>query len=218
MCVVTPSSWYSVGEPIIRCSIKQRAANQQNAQKSTGPRTEEGKAVSRLNALRHGLTCRDVLILPHEDPKAFYDLRKGLQAALRPEGQLEEVLVERIALCSWRLQRVSRIETGMILRGIYEALAEAARQEARRHVRDPVLEDPFFKGEVVNPAEYDRASAEAERFKRLRDGDEGIEGQLFLRQENGTKFCLLNRYETGIERSLYRALQELQRLQAARAP
>jgi hypothetical protein len=54
-------------------SERQKAANQANARRSTGPQTPEGKAVIRLNALRHGLLARDV-VLPVEDADAFQNL------------------------------------------------------------------------------------------------------------------------------------------------
>ena len=50
-----------------RAQIK---ANRNNAKKSTGPRTEEGKAVVAKNALKHGLLARDT-VLPGEDPANF---------------------------------------------------------------------------------------------------------------------------------------------------
>ena len=53
-------------------SAAQISANRQNAKKSTGPRTEKGKAKSRLNAVTHGLTAWTVTpVLPNEDPKAL---------------------------------------------------------------------------------------------------------------------------------------------------
>ena len=51
-------------------SEKQRKANRQNAKKSTGPRTEDGKASTSQNALKHGLLARDA-VLPGEDPADF---------------------------------------------------------------------------------------------------------------------------------------------------
>ena len=46
-------------------SPAQLAANRRNAQKSTGPRTAEGKKRASLNALKHGMTAKTV-VLPHE--------------------------------------------------------------------------------------------------------------------------------------------------------
>ncbi len=55
-------------------SAAQIEANRLNAQKSTGPRTDKGKARARLNALKHGMTARTIMpVLPHEDPKQLED-------------------------------------------------------------------------------------------------------------------------------------------------
>ena len=67
-------------------SERQKAANQANARRSTGPQTPEGKAVIRLNALRHGLLARDV-VLPGEDADAFEDLWNQVRADLSPMGR-----------------------------------------------------------------------------------------------------------------------------------
>jgi len=56
----------------------QVTANQQNAARSTGPRTPEGKAVSARNATRHGLTS-GFRILPSEDPEAYHQLLADYQ-------------------------------------------------------------------------------------------------------------------------------------------
>ena len=55
-------------------TARQIEANRRNARRSTGPRTEAGKARSRLNALKHGKRAVAVLplpVLPHEDPRAL---------------------------------------------------------------------------------------------------------------------------------------------------
>jgi hypothetical protein len=62
-------------------SERQKAANRANALHSTGPKTQEGKAVVRLNALRHGLLTRDV-VLPGENADAFEDLLNQVRAEL----------------------------------------------------------------------------------------------------------------------------------------
>ena len=77
-------------------TTKQADANRRNALGSTGPRTEEGKAVSKLNAMRHGLLAQSIL-LPDEDPDAFDELYDNLMAELAPLGEIEGRLVDRIA-------------------------------------------------------------------------------------------------------------------------
>ena len=95
-------------------SERQKTANQANARHSTGPKTRKGKAVVRLNALRHGLLTRDV-VLPGEDADAFEDLWNKVRANLSPVGPIEESLVDRVVNAMWRLQRLGRAETALFL-------------------------------------------------------------------------------------------------------
>jgi hypothetical protein len=92
---------------------KQIAANRRNARKSTGPRTAGGRERTKGNALKHGLTAAQITVFD-ERPEDFESFYSGLLAALIPSGALEEQLVERIAVCAWRLRRVYRIEAWLI--------------------------------------------------------------------------------------------------------
>ncbi|MGH6999921.1 MAG: hypothetical protein ACREEA_00225 [Stellaceae bacterium] len=94
-------------------SETQIAANRRNAAKSTGPRTAEGKAVVRRNALRHGLTARQVII-SGEGFADFARFHAELWAALAPADAVEETLAERVVLCAWRLRRMGRIEAALL--------------------------------------------------------------------------------------------------------
>lgn len=92
-------------------------ANRRNAQKSTGPKTDKGKAIAKRNALKHGLLAREVVVTEgnaKESPKEFRALLEALLQDLAPAGPLEEMLVERIAVCYWRLRRVLIAEGGEI--------------------------------------------------------------------------------------------------------
>src|SRR6516164_5173562 len=93
-------------------SERQKSANQRNSRRSTGPKTPEGKAVVRLNALQHGLLAREV-VLPGEDADAFEDLWNRVRADLSPVGPIEEFLVDRVVNAMWRLQRVGGVETAL---------------------------------------------------------------------------------------------------------
>jgi hypothetical protein len=85
-------------------------ANRANAQKSTGPRTPEGKEKASHNALKHGLLAKDVVVMGEElDDFALF--RDELGAELAPVGLVEARLVERIAGLMWRLQRAERVQT-----------------------------------------------------------------------------------------------------------
>ncbi len=88
----------------------QTEANRANAQKSTGPRTPEGKAKVAQNALKHGLLAKQAVVVG-EDTDDFDLLRDQFRAELAPVGLTESRLVERIAGLSWRLQRAERFHT-----------------------------------------------------------------------------------------------------------
>jgi hypothetical protein len=85
-------------------------ANRANAQHSAGPRTEAGKAASKYNATRHGLSGKQIVVVG-EDPTAFDALHKDLIEAYKPANAAESTLVEEIAQNFWRLQRARRIES-----------------------------------------------------------------------------------------------------------
>ncbi|HKI97053.1 MAG TPA: hypothetical protein VKB51_01140 [bacterium] len=102
---------------------KQIEANRRNAKKSTGPRTEEGKAKSAQNARKHGLTSRR-MVLADEDAAEFEQLRRNLHAELCPETQLEVLIVNRIAAVQWRLARVPALEAELMDRLRYDMLTE----------------------------------------------------------------------------------------------
>ena len=86
-------------------------ANRQNAQKSTGPKTPEGKAIASQNSITHGLTGSQVVI-SGEDPDAFAQFRTQLLDELLPKGPMETMLADRIIELSWRLKRAGRIQSG----------------------------------------------------------------------------------------------------------
>src|SRR5215813_13055558 len=75
------------------CSEAQLVANRQNAQKSTGPRSPEGKAISSRNAVDHGL-CSDAECLPGDDPQAAAQRRYDWYCSLKPKNQVEKDLVD----------------------------------------------------------------------------------------------------------------------------
>jgi len=93
-------------------SMAQIQANRSNAQKSTGPRTPEGKAVASQNAVKHGLLAEQVVI-HGEDPAQFDLYREGMLADLAPVGGIEMMLAERAVSLAWRLRRAERLHSAV---------------------------------------------------------------------------------------------------------
>ena len=162
-------------------SPKQLAANARNATRSTGPRTAEGKAAVSGNAVKHGL-CSQRTLIPGEDPKRFAALREGIMTDVRPTGDTEYVLVERIATAAWRLKRATRYETSLIEDAM--ACAAQAMSDTGAAASDP-------------PG---------------RNGLEAIGARGIALALGGAGFRTLTRYESGIERGMFRAIKELRSL------
>ncbi len=115
-----------------RVTEKQLAANRANARKSTGPRTPEGKAISRHNALKHGILAQALIpeaLALYESQDAFDELVTELLDIFKPINAIEELLIQQIAVAYWRLARLYRAEAGR------DRLAPASR----RPRRDPQL-------------------------------------------------------------------------------
>jgi hypothetical protein len=97
-------------------TVAQIEANRLNAQASTGPVTDEGKARSSLNALSHGFYSKH-LLLPDEDPAELELLRSSLIDSYEPQDGAELLLVERILTCEWKTRRLEKLEIVTVQRG-----------------------------------------------------------------------------------------------------
>ncbi len=106
---------------IVAVPSKRVAANRRNAQKATGPKTLQGKARSRGNAAKHGLLAKEILTANKDNPKAQAEYN-ALETAIRedycPVGRREDMLVDIIVGCYWRLARVLRFELRQANRAI----------------------------------------------------------------------------------------------------
>ncbi len=95
-------------------SEKQQQANRQNAQKSTGPKTPEGRAAVRFNALTYGLRTR-VTILPDENCADYSQLWDELDADWQPQTRTERCYLETMVTSQWLLKRVAESEQKIYL-------------------------------------------------------------------------------------------------------
>jgi hypothetical protein len=84
-------------------------ANQANAQNSSGPKTEEGKKRSSLNATRHGLLAQ-TLHLPEEEMDAYHEFTAAYVKDLCPIGFVETQLANSCADLQFRLNRIAAAE------------------------------------------------------------------------------------------------------------
>ena len=90
----------------------QITANRANAQKSTGPRSAEGKSASRFNALKHGIDAAS-LVIPGEDPAEYDALAAEYSGEFRPQSPSEFFHVETMLRADWQKIRLQRVEADL---------------------------------------------------------------------------------------------------------
>src|SRR3954469_11405684 len=108
-------------------------ANRRNSKKSTGPRTNAGKAIAGLNALKHGRRAKVVApVLPQEDPRELDAKIRQWVEDLRPEGEAQRKLVERAAKIDWGIDRAERCETARLAIRVKKAQFRSEQKDAER--------------------------------------------------------------------------------------
>jgi hypothetical protein len=85
-------------------------ANRANAQFSTGPRTDEGKARSSQNARKHGLTAQQLMIKP-EEREVFEEILAEYQNEINPQGPIQQTLFDELVAAAWNLRRVRILQS-----------------------------------------------------------------------------------------------------------
>jgi hypothetical protein len=94
-------------------TIAQIQANRLNAQHSTGPRSDEGKASSRFNAFKHGADAR-ARVIPGEDEADLLEITRQYYEEFRPEGIVETELVDTLIRCHWEKHRIPILEAAVV--------------------------------------------------------------------------------------------------------
>ena len=168
-------------------------ANRRNAQKSTGPRTNKGKAIVSQNAVRHGITSSQ--IISSESPADFEQYRDRMLSELDPIGAMETMLAERVVSLSWRLKRACRIQNQTI---------DALNADKATGSLAKLTQSLFFKGPDQPQGTSDSP------------GDPAL-GRMAIKDFSNARILeRLLMYERRIENSLYKTVLELQRLNLIR--
>ena len=199
---------------------KKIAANRGNALKSTGPTSKRGKHFARVNALRHGLFAQSVILLPGEDPEDFIALRRAFRDSYQPKTQTEHFLVDRLITASWRLTRVNGMEA-RILEAQYNAQesSRASSVHIMMLVRELIMRPPPDTEHlriIPSSEALARQQEHDQHFETLSQSADFSESQigraLVCDSEHGNAVSKLDRRQNSLERSFYRALQQLERL------
>ena len=161
-------------------------ANRANAIKSTGPRSDQGKAVSALNALKHALTAETPILLA-EKPEHYDAFVQALRIEYDPQGITETLLVDQLTKLAWRLQRADKAESRLNVR-----LHNIDHERVRREVLRPYQP----RGPVMPPDAHP--------------------GHVLVRACEENLLSKIDRHYTTLHRAFFRTLHELQEIQGAR--
>jgi hypothetical protein len=195
-------------------SYRQTEANRRNALKSTGPKTEVGKQVSRCNGVRHGLTAETVISVL-EDADDYKAFEAAITADYDAQSAVERELVLRLASILWRLRRATTMETGL-----FDIQAEQLRdhRQNRQRLPDPVdvIHLEFRRADSVDGhTASTNALSKLENVPGIKPDFRTIEfARCFLRLANLPNFALdrLSRYEAMLWRQAARILFALHAL------
>ena len=170
-------------------------ANRRNCQKSTGPRTQKGKAIVSRNAVKHGLLASQNVI--STENKADFDLyRDQVLSELAPESPMESMLADRIVVLSWRLKRIGLIQAQTI---------DALNSDYTDKPLTRLTQSLFFKH--LNKSQATLSDPPADL----------ILGRLAIKDfSNARVLDRLLMYERRIENSLFKTNLEFQRLRLMR--
>ena len=178
--------------PETHISERRLAANRANAQLSTGPRTEEGKAISSLNAVKTGLCGRIVLVADEEEAAAYREHIERVFAWWDPDNVEEHALVQALADTQWRLESIPGLESALYaqarLRGtpllqhpdpvaqrlLLQAQAEVAEAKALKNLR---LHERRLR------RQYEKDKAELTELREERFEGEKRERQVELKRQ-----------------------------------
>ena len=147
-------------------TASQIAANQHNAQSSTGPRTPEGKAAASRNALKYGLAS-SFTVLQDEDQSEFDTLLEDYRVEFGPQGQHESFLVDQMAQSRWKLARIQRLETSLFERALLTERPEDWKVLSNLHRYATAAERSYYKAH--HELEQTRKNAQQTRSQALDD-------------------------------------------------
>ncbi len=184
----------------------QAMANRNNSQKSTGPRTDEGKAVVSQNAVKHGLFAAEAVITG-ENPAEYEAFHDQFLAEYAPVGMVESVLAERIVSLAWRLRRAERMQNQAM--DVMIAKIETDQWEKTLRERAAEAQDPRAGGLdlLLGWATNDDFS-DARILDRLLMYERRIENSMIKMMKELKRFQVIRRIE----------IQEVEKQQSATRP
>jgi hypothetical protein len=191
-------------------SAKQLAANRQNAQHSTGPKTDQGKAQASRNNTSHGLFCRD-LVIDTENEAEFKNFRDEFLKSLRPQDLLELALVDQMVAVKWRLRRAAAAESHW-----HNVRAQQMQRQNGAHIKR--LTKQIDTTGYYAPKEDEKIGLRATRDRLAAQRTADLQAAVTSSILTGSRQNLerLSRYEQRLSNEFHRCLRDLEKLRTSK--
>jgi hypothetical protein len=190
-------------------------ANRINAKKSTGPRRTD---TVKHNAIKHGLLTKVIRFKNEQEESEFKKFRHELRADRRPEGAIETMLVEEVAMCWWKLRTATDVELKEFkarrngAKAAVEAYVEQSEEHSysdwQNHLQSAARSGCEVREMTLRVGGSDTKAGRCEEPKEA--GMRQFEVKLGSAAESGM------RYRNAWKKDLYKALEVLTTLQNGR--
>ena len=192
-------------------NIKKKSANKLNAQKSTGPKTPDGKSNSSKNALTHGLLAKCAL-MPGDDEAEYEALQAMLREQFLPIGDYEEILIDDMANAFWRLRRLLQMESQILAYARYAVKQSVASSKVSdaKSASSPVykvLDDMMGVSDQPSIKNLEEKTAAAKA--KVLQAEDSWGGAFLYNIKNGDPLAKLARHETRIRNEIRKIVAEL---------
>jgi len=192
------------------------SSKKRKQQKRPIPETEPRINESALAPFLESVLDPKFQLLPWDSSQEYAHLRFRLIDQLKPQGTVEQLLVEQILSGTWRLNRSYAIEKGILISpNLVIAQERADWHDAELYLAYDLTDQRSLGTEKEPEGPEQRTPEGRKKFVyRTSTIDQGL---AFIRSAEGDPLARLQHYQKSLEESIYRALHELQRLQAARS-
>jgi hypothetical protein len=199
-------------------------ANRENSQKSTGPQTEAGKEAVKNNAIKHGLFTSRLVFETDEEKERFEALCAHLEADLAPNGALEKMIVNDIAVSWSKLQIVHRLQVQELearqgrAAEILNTFASNAQEMEHYYLTTskPLSTSAASGWEFRELSLRNRTSKSKEEDEKYADRNFEGEGHIVFEAKLGNAAESLMRCENLWKKNLYRAMKIIREMQSQR--
>jgi hypothetical protein len=202
------------------------SANRKNAKKSPGPKTEGGKLRSKLNARTHGLLAATLAFGSDEEAARYTEFLELLGRDYAPDNVVEALLVKEVADTTWKLQesstweaeavRCRRASSLLVIKALAADSSGSILGPDLPLVRDSALTSAIGGWDCSELSLFCRRSKNTSAQEGIREDEKATGDQVGAEVKLASSLGTVMRYRSMLKRDLHHAIDQLERLRAAK--